>query len=282
MVTEAMLEEAMREHEAFVKQQAPCRHDSLPAALAAFQAELPPVHKDAAAVVAGEKDGRKYTYGYKYAGLDNIVAIVLPLLGKHGLSFAAFPTLSDNGFVLRYQLLHESGGALAGDYPLPDPTRTKPQAVGSAITYARRYALCAATGIAPDEDDDAEEAEREYVPETRADGSATEAEQARMNRGPVPGTQRLNGTPPDDPFYDANAALEKPPREELPGTATQAQLRKMHGLFGKLAITDRDDRLRVTREIVGRDLQSASALSFVDAQKLNSALEAMEAGDADA
>ena len=259
--------------------------DSLAAALAAFQSELPPVHKDAAAILEGESKttGKKFTYGYKYAGLDNIVGIVLPLLGKHGLSFTSFPTLSDNGFVLHYQLMHASGGALAGDYPLPDPTRTKPQAVGSAITYARRYALCAVTGIAPDEDDDAAEAEREYVPETRADGSATEAEQMRMNRGAVPGTQRLNGTPPDDKFYDA-PRTDQTPREELPGTASREQLNRMHGLFASLGIDkdQRGGRLEVTREIIGHDVQSASQLSFVDAQKLNQVLEQRVKETADA
>jgi len=253
--------------------------------LAAFQAQLPPIHKDAAAVLEGESKttGKKFTYGYKYAGLDNIVRVVLPLLGKHGLSFTSFPTLSDNGFVLRYQLLHASGGTLAGDYPLPDPTLTKPQAVGSAITYARRYALCAATGIAPDEDDDAAEAEREYVPETRADGSATEAEQARMNHGPVPGTQRLAATPTDDPFYDT-ARPDRPPREELPGTASRDQLNHMHGLFGQLGYDKdkRDERLALTREIIGDHIQSASALSFVAAQKLNGELEKRVKESADA
>jgi hypothetical protein len=250
--------------------------DSLAAALAAFQAELPRIHKDASAILEGESKttGKKFTYGYKYAGLDNIVGIVLPLLGKHGLSFTSFPKLSDNGFVLHYQLMHASGGVLAGDYPLPDPTRTKPQAVGSAITYARRYALCAVTGIAPDEDDDAAEAEREYMPETRADGSATEAEQTRMNRGPVPGTERVKATEPDSQWYDT-PPVDKTPREELPGTASRPQLNKMHALFGQLGVSSdqRERRLELTREIIGHDVQSASALSYVDAQKLNQALD---------
>ncbi len=251
--------------------------ETLAAALAAFQAELPVVEKTAAAIIQGEKDGRKFTYGYKYADLAAITAVVLPLLGKHGLSFTSRPTIGPNGFVLSYKLRHASGESDDGEWPLPDPVRTKPKTVGSAITYARRYALCAATGLAPgDEDDDGKEASdgdrADYRPEVRADGSATEAEQARMNNGPVPGTQRLATTPPDDPFYDT-ARPDRPPREELPGTASRDQLNHMHGLFGKLAITDRDERLALTREIIGDHIQSASALSFVAAQKLNSELE---------
>jgi len=249
--------------------------DNLAAALAAFQAELPPIGKDKAVIVEKKGGG---AFGYKYATLGSITNVVLRLLGKHGLSFTSRPTIGANGFVLAYTLRHASGESDDGEYPLPDPIRTTPQMIGSAITYARRYALCAATGVAPDdeEDDDGQAAEAaDYQPEVRADGSATEAEQTRMNRGPVPGTQRLNGTPPDDAFYDT-APTDQTPREELPGTASRDQLGHMHGLFKNLGIDkdQRDERLEITREVIGRDVQSASALSFVDAQKLNAALEA--------
>jgi ERF superfamily len=254
----------------------PTTANTYTAALAAFQAELPRIRKDAAAIIQTSGGG---TYGYKYADLGAIVAIAMPLLGKHGLSFTAFPRISDNGFVLHYRLRHASGDGDEGDWPLPDPIRTKPQVVGSAITYARRYTFCAAIGIAPDEEDDdgkdASDGERaEYVPETRADGSATEAEQARMNRGPVPGTERLKATPEDDPFYDVAKAIDVP-KEELPGTASRDQLNQIFGLFDKLGYPkdDRDGRLTLTREIVGRDIKSSAALSMVEATALKKELE---------
>lgn len=112
-------------------------------ALAAFQAELPKVGK-------GSVNSH---FGSKYADLADLSNVVLPLLGKHGLSFSARPTLDEAGqFVLAYQLRHESGESDGGTYPLP-ATGT-PQQIGSAITYARRYALGAMTGVAADEDDD--------------------------------------------------------------------------------------------------------------------------------
>jgi ERF superfamily len=248
--------------------------DSLAAALAAFQAELPAIGKDKAVIVEKKGGG---AYGYHYATLGSITNVVAPLLGKHGLSFTSKPTIGANGFVLAYTLRHASGESDSGEYPLPDPVRTTPQMIGSAITYARRYALCAATGVAPDdeEDDDGQAAQAaDYQPEVRADGSATEAEQARMNRGPVPGTERIKATEPDSPWYDT-PPVEKTPREELPGTASRPQLNKMHALFGQLGVgsDQRERRLELTREIIGHDVQSASALSFVDAQKLNVALD---------
>jgi len=126
---------------------------NLNAALAKLQATLPKISKGETGEVSGQtKDGRPFKYSYKYADLAAISAAVMPALGAVGLAFTAKPTLSGGQFVLAYSLLHESGEHDDGEYPLP--SQGTPQAIGSAITYARRYCLCAVTGIAPDEDDD--------------------------------------------------------------------------------------------------------------------------------
>jgi ERF superfamily len=123
--------------------------DSLTAALAAVQADLPIVGKDQKAVVKSDKGN----YTYKYANLASVSAAILPLLSKHGFAWTTLPCFDDAGrFVLRYELRHVAGEALSGSYPLPNTGR--PHEMGSAITYARRYALCAVTGVAPEEDDD--------------------------------------------------------------------------------------------------------------------------------
>lgn len=121
------------------------KHESLAAALAAFQSELPTVHKGATASIPGRGQ-------YRYADLADLSAAVLPALGRHGLSWMAMPTYTDAGnFVLRYELLHVSGESRTGEYGLP---QGKPQDIGSALTYARRQCLSAVTGVAADEDDD--------------------------------------------------------------------------------------------------------------------------------
>ena len=120
-------------------------------ALAAFQAELPTVGKHATANMGARGD-------YRYADLKDVSEAVYPLLAKHGLAFTAMPTLHDGDFVLHYKLTHTGGAFEEGRYPLPNG---KPQDVGSAITYARRYALCAVTGVAPGgDDDDAQKAQK--------------------------------------------------------------------------------------------------------------------------
>lgn len=117
-------------------------------ALAQLQASLPRITKDETANVRSDKGN----YTYKYVNLASVSAEVLPKLGKHGLAFTSRPTLVDGHFGLVYELLHESGESLGGFYPLP--ASGTPQSIGSAITYARRYSLCAVTGVAPAEDDD--------------------------------------------------------------------------------------------------------------------------------
>ena len=123
-------------------------HGSVWEALAAFQANIPIIAKTKSGVSEGQKQ-------YNYAGLDDITPIVLPLLAAQGLCWVVQTTQKDGAFVLIYQLRHVSGGDLIqGDYPLPDPNTTKPHAMAGALTYARRYTLCSATGVAPGGDDD--------------------------------------------------------------------------------------------------------------------------------
>jgi ERF superfamily len=127
------------------------------AALAKLQSGLPKVVKDKTAKVPMKSGG---SYSYKYADLASVTEQILPRLAENGLAFIARPTLNEAGkLVLAYSLVHESGEREDGEYPL---TGGSPQEIGGAITYARRYALCAATGIAADEDDDAALAEQGY------------------------------------------------------------------------------------------------------------------------
>jgi hypothetical protein len=130
---------------------------------------------------------------------------------------------------------------------------------------------------------------RRKDPEVDAHGAATVAEQTRMMTGPEPGTWRLAATPADDPWYvrsDA-APVSLPPRpigestEDQPGTVIREQLNRMHALFGKLGVTDRQERLKITRETLGIDMLASSArLSFRQGQALVAALEQLAASEA--
>ena len=128
--------------------------ESLAEALSLFQQNIPPIKKDKH-VSAGAKQ-------YDYAQLETITGIVLPLLAKHGLAWSCTPDVVEGvGFALRCRLAFR-GEVLEGVYPIQSGA---PQQVGSALTYARRYALCAMTGVAPEgDDDDAQAAQAAYRP----------------------------------------------------------------------------------------------------------------------
>lgn len=157
---------------------------SLAGALAHFQAELPHMSKTQTAFVKSDKG----SYSYNFADLADISRVVLPLLGKHGLAWTTKPTLIDGRFVLAYKLMHGASGEVdEGEYPLQ--SGGTPQQVGSAITYARRYALCSVTGVAPDkEDDDGAAASRRPPRDERVElinAIAYAAEQAEIDREAV-------------------------------------------------------------------------------------------------
>lgn len=95
----------------------------------------------------------------KYADLAEIRDCLLPVFAKHGLTVVQMPDMRDGQMVLVSRLLHKSGEYMDSVYPInADPL--KPQAVGSAITYARRYSLAAIGCISAEEDDDGNAAEK--------------------------------------------------------------------------------------------------------------------------
>lgn len=101
-----------------------------------------------------KKDATNPFFKSKYASLDTITEQVFPVLQKHNFTFVALPSANQLGEpTLKYFLQHTSGESLAGEMKLLLKAED-PQAQGSAITYARRYALCALLGLVADEDDD--------------------------------------------------------------------------------------------------------------------------------
>jgi len=119
-------------------------------ALVAAQTQMPAVEKSRTAEVT-TKSGGKYTY--TYSTLDQLIALTRPILNANGLSITQFPVAVEGGIGLQTTLMHVSGEYLAATMPLIGSMATA-QELGSALTYARRYAWAAALGIASEEDDD--------------------------------------------------------------------------------------------------------------------------------
>lgn len=109
------------------------------------------------AMKAATKDAANPHLNSKYATLAAVVEAIREPLAKHGLSIVQPIMETDEGPILVTMLLHESGQWLSSELKIRagDGNRgiTQVQALGSAITYTRRYALSALLSI-PVEDDD--------------------------------------------------------------------------------------------------------------------------------
>lgn len=116
--------------------------DKLAEALAAFQAEFknPP------------KTKVNPFFNSKYVDLGDALDVIRKGLSEKGLSFIQLTSAGEDRVVLHTRLLHVTGQWIEGTYPVTK--LAKAQDMGSALTYARRYALFALVGIAGEDDDD--------------------------------------------------------------------------------------------------------------------------------
>lgn len=104
------------------------------------------------------KDADNPFFKNNYATLDTIIDEIRPILSKHGLSIMQIPSGDGQNVTLKTLLLHESGEWLESDELTMKPVKNDPQAVGSCITYARRYSLAAFLSLNTGEDDDGNDA----------------------------------------------------------------------------------------------------------------------------
>jgi hypothetical protein len=130
----------------------------------------------------------------RYADLASVLEAIRDPFAKNGLSITQTTHLNGSGFVLRTTLRHASGQWVASEYPLPH--NAKPQELGSALTYARRYTLSAIAGTAGDEDDDGQAA-------------SASAPVAKMTQAQVKEIEKLIATVPEDRLADLSDRIDK-------------------------------------------------------------------------
>lgn len=104
------------------------------------------------------KDANNPFFKSKYVPLENVVEAITESASKNGISFTQFPSSDEAGNVTVGTLvMHSSGEWIEYDPIKMKPVKNDPQSIGSAITYAKRYALSAIFGITSDPDDDGNE-----------------------------------------------------------------------------------------------------------------------------
>lgn len=125
-------------------------------ALTTFQAKCPVIMKKREAKIVGNRS----SYSYNFASYDDVMRQILPLLTECGLALSFSTTNQDKGIRVTLKIRH---GTHVEDHtldvPVPAMNVNDTQRYGAALSYAKRYALCAALNIVTTgEDDDAESA----------------------------------------------------------------------------------------------------------------------------
>ena len=89
----------------------------------------------------------------RYADLSACVEAVIDALNNNGIYLMQLTDEHDGGAKVSTTFIHESGEQLSGGTLFMPASKHDAQGFGSALSYARRYSLMAACGIAPEEDD---------------------------------------------------------------------------------------------------------------------------------
>lgn len=89
----------------------------------------------------------------RYADLASCVEAVIDALNDNGIALMQPTRECSDGVIVETVFLHESGETISGGLLHVPAVKHDPQGYGSALTYARRYSLMAACGIAPEDDD---------------------------------------------------------------------------------------------------------------------------------
>ena len=146
---------------------------SLASALVQAQGEMPTVKKDEV----------NPHFNSKFMSLHGLIEATRKVLNKHGLALTQFPCTSEFGApVLRTVLIHgPTGERWEFETPLFMGNQNMQQ-LGSAITYARRYAWASLLGIAAEDDDDGNTAGTQHAAQTKKANSAKKITDGQRRR----------------------------------------------------------------------------------------------------
>ena len=88
----------------------------------------------------------------KYADLSACIEAVIDALHDNGIAMIQKTINVDSGVCVETVFVHDSGETLSSGQLHVPAAKQDPQGYGSALTYARRYSLMAACGIAPEDE----------------------------------------------------------------------------------------------------------------------------------
>lgn len=215
--------------------------------------------KAQAKIKSATKDATNPHFGSRYADLASVWEACREALTEHGLAVVQLPVGEGDRVGLTTTLLHASGEWMSSTV-YTTPERRGPQALGSVLTYLRRYSLAAMVGVAPD-DDDGNAAEPERAPAPANDNGRRVA-------------TKLATPKPADP----------PPAGTVPPSSSEKmasvpQMRKYHALREGMGISEDEGRERVSR-LLGRKVESITEITHAEMGRVIDKMEAAGNGAA--
>lgn len=192
-------------------------HDRSPTLGALFAA----VAKAQGEIEGAKKDSTNPHFKSQYADLASARDAVQEPLSKNGLALIQWPRTVDAGVEIETWLGHSSGEFMSGTLWMPC-SKMDAHGVGSAITYGRRYALMAVTGVAP-VDDDGNGATEGYRP---TPGSAGGGTQFRPETRRMPPRSNWVADAEADGLVDHNRKKGELPGKPTPEEARSAKLKE--------------------------------------------------------
>jgi hypothetical protein len=201
----------------------------------------------------GNRAGRR-----TYADLAAVLDAVRKGLAENELAIIQTPfSRQDGGVLLRTTLAHSSGEWIASEISFPVDRMGAIQGWGSALTYARRYALAAMVGIAQDDDD----------------GEAAQAAEKAWQRKPAqqPAPRQAAPTPAAQLQQAVHAATSMPQPKE--GELDGARLNALFARLRELGYTEKEDCLTKLSEVLGRKVNSRKDLTVAEFHKFMAATE---------
>ncbi|HDR7601753.1 TPA: ERF family protein [Bacillus mycoides] len=185
------------------------------------------------------KDADNPFFKNNYATLDTIIDEIRPILSKHGLSIMQIPSGDGQNVTLKTLLLHESGEWLESDELTMKPVKNDPQAVGSCITYARRYSLAAFLSLNTGEDDD-------------GNGASGKDGKSKGNSGQAP---------------------NKPQGSGSNGKASEKQMKMIHAKIAHVSVISKTEKLTIEDTLKSKI--GADSLTDISPQVASKAIETL-------
>ena len=200
--------------------------------------KLAPAMAKAQADMGGAvKDSTNPFFKSKYADLTSVWQACKDALHTNGISVIQSPCDREGRIGVETMLLHSSGQFVSGEFTIGVKKADDPQADGSSITYARRYALAAFVGVCPT-DDDGE------------------------------GAMHRKTAPKPEPFKGHRGGQDRPPAGvKLSGekrSATKAQMDHLRVMFRNAGIVNEDAAQFIQWVERSEPLTEASAREFIE------------------